>query len=89
MKGIEMATVRKTITLSDTQDNWIKSQIARGSFTNDSEYIRDLLRRDQSQNDRLEKLRQSIAEGLNSGLSDQSLDDIWATSETRASTRDD
>ena len=76
-----MATVRKTITLSDTQDAWIKSQISRGSFTNDSEYIRDLLRRDQSQQDQLEKLKQSIAEGLESGLSDQSLDDVWKAAE--------
>lgn len=33
-----MTTIRKTITLSDTQDAWIKAQIARGAFTNDSEY---------------------------------------------------
>lgn len=42
-----MATVRKTITLTDKQDDWIKSQIKNGGFTNESEYIRDLVRRDQ------------------------------------------
>lgn len=78
-----MATVRKTITLSDTQDAWIKSQISRGSFTNDSEYIRDLLRRDQTQQDQLAELKQSIAEGLESGLSDQSLKDVWGAAEAR------
>ena len=65
-----MATVRKTITLSASQDAWIKSQIARGAFTNDSEYIRDLVKRDQSQQDRLATLREAIAEGLDSGTSD-------------------
>lgn len=80
-----MATVRKTITLSDTQDAWIKSQISRGSFTNDSEYIRDLLRRDQSQQDQLAELKQSIAEGLDSGQSNLSLNDIWSTAEVRHS----
>ncbi len=78
-----MATVRKTITLSDTQDAWIKSQISRGLFTNDSEYIRDLLRRDQTQQDQLAELKQSIAEGLESGLSDQSLKDVWGAAEAR------
>ena len=78
-----MATVRKTITLSDSQDAWIKSQIARGSFTNDSEYIRDLLRRDQSQENHLAKLKQVIAEGLDGGVSDKSLDDIWSVAEDR------
>lgn len=80
-----MATVRKTITLSDTQDAWIKSQISRGSFTNDSEYIRDLLRRDQSQQNHLVELKQSIAEGLDSGQSDLSLEDIWGAAEARHS----
>ncbi len=79
-----MATVRKTITLSESQDAWIKSQIARGAFTNDSEYIRDLVKRDQSQEDRLATLRAAIAEGLDSGTSNQSLGDIWSAAEDRA-----
>jgi antitoxin ParD1/3/4 len=78
-----MATIRKTITLSDTQDAWIKSQISRGLFANDSEYIRDLLRRDQTQQDQLAELKQSIAEGLESGLSDKSLKDVWGAAEAR------
>ncbi|AMO71102.1 type II toxin-antitoxin system ParD family antitoxin [Sphingorhabdus sp. M41] len=83
-----MATVRKTITLSASQDAWIKSQIARGAFNNDSEYIRDLVKRDQSQQDRLTTLREAIAEGLDSGASDQSLDNIWNAAEQRHRARD-
>ncbi len=79
-----MATVRKTIAVSASQEAWIKSQIARGTFTNDSEYIRDLVKRDQSQQDRLATLRQATAEGLDSGASDQSLEDIWNAAEGRA-----
>ena len=79
-----MPVVRKTITLSATQDAWIKRQIARGAFTNDSEYIRDLVRRDQEAETKLHDLKQAIAEGLDSGVSDRSLDDIWAEAEARA-----
>ena len=79
-----MATVRKTITLSESQDAWIKSQITSGAFTNDSEYIRDLVKRDQSQQNRLATLRAAIAEGLDSGASDKSLNDIWNAAEDRA-----
>ena len=32
-----MGTVRKTITLTDQQDNWVKAQINAGHYTNDSE----------------------------------------------------
>ena len=79
-----MATIRKTITLSDTQDAWIKTQIARGGFTNDSEYIRDLVRRDQEAQDKLTGLREAIAEGLASGVSERSIEDMWAEGEDRA-----
>jgi antitoxin ParD1/3/4 len=78
-----MATIRKTITLSDNQDAWIKAQIARGAFTNDSEYIRDLVRRDQEGQSKLSDLKQAIAEGLDSGVSERSLDEIWAAAEER------
>ena len=42
-----LGTARKTITLTDKQDDWIKAQVEAGHFTNDSEYIRDLIRREQ------------------------------------------
>lgn len=79
-----MGTIRKTITLSDNQDAWIKAQIARGAFTNDSEYIRDLVRRDQEGQHRLSDLRKAIAEGLDSGVSECSLDEIWSAAEERS-----
>ncbi|MCX2679092.1 type II toxin-antitoxin system ParD family antitoxin [Galbibacter sp. EGI 63066] len=71
-----MATVRKSITFTEQQDNWIKRQIDEGYFTNDSEYIRDLVRRDQARNDKLARLRLAIDEGFESGVSDKSVSDI-------------
>ncbi|MDO8959121.1 MAG: type II toxin-antitoxin system ParD family antitoxin [Rhodocyclaceae bacterium] len=62
-----MATVRKTITLTDQQDGWIKSQIEAGRYTNDSEFIRDLIRREQERSAEIEVLRAALMEGENSG----------------------
>ncbi len=78
-----MGTVRKTITLTDKQDQWIKSQIAAGEFTNDSEYIRDLVRRDQEQNAQFLALKQAIQEGLESDISDKTVREIWEEAESR------
>ena len=78
-----MATVRKTITLTEKQDRWIKSRIADGEFTNDSEYIRDLVRRDQEQKQKLEALRKAVQEGIDSGISDLTIGEIWADAEAR------
>ena len=42
-----MRTVSKTITSTDQKDEWIKAQIDEGHYISDSEYIRDLIRREQ------------------------------------------
>lgn len=65
--GRFMSTTRKTITVTDQQDNWIKAQIAAGAFTNDSEYIRDLIRRDQASQADIEAIRAALIEGEQSG----------------------
>ena len=62
-----MSTTRKTITVTDQQDNWIKAQITAGEFTNDSEYIRDLIRRDQASKAEIETIRAALIEGEQSG----------------------
>ncbi len=80
-----MGTTRKTITLTDKQDQWIKAQIAAGEYTNDSEYIRDLVRRDQGENTKFLALKQAIHEGLSSGVSDKSVTGIMQEVEARLS----
>ena len=62
-----MGTTRKTTTLTDQQDKWIKAQIAAGQFTNDSEYVHDLIRRDQASQADIEAIRAALIEGEESG----------------------
>lgn len=79
-----MSAVRKTITLSADQAAWIKTQVSGGMFTNDSEYLRALVNRDRENRDDDAQLRRAIAEGLESGVSERSLNDVWAEGERRA-----
>jgi antitoxin ParD1/3/4 len=62
-----MGTVRKTITLTDQQDAWIAAQIDAGQYTNDSEAIRDLIRREQERGFEIDTIRQALIEGERSG----------------------
>ena len=62
-----MSTTRKTITVTDQQDSWIKARIAAGEYTNDSEYIRDLIRRDQAGQADLDAIRAALIEAEQSG----------------------
>ena len=62
-----MATVRKTVTLTEQQNAWIAAQVDAGSYTNDSEAIRDLIRREQERGLEVERIRQALIEGEQSG----------------------
>jgi antitoxin ParD1/3/4 len=76
LEDCAMGTVRKTITFTEQQDQWMKAKIAGGQFTNDSEYIRDLVRRDQEKNAEIEAIRAALIEGEQSGMSTRTPDDI-------------
>ena len=62
-----MGVVRKTITLTAQQDSWVKAQISAGHYTNDSEYIRDLIRREQERSTEIEAIRNALIDGEASG----------------------
>ena len=78
-----MKTTRKTITLSEQQDAWVKARIDSGDYTNDSEYFRDMIRRDQQESREMLALRGAIQEGLDSGISKRSVKEIWQEAERR------
>ena len=80
-----MTTIRKTITLTDTQNDWIKAQIESGAYTNDSEVFRDLIRKAQREAEEIEAIRAALIEGENSGLSARSPEDIRAAVKKRRS----
>ncbi len=82
-----MPMTRKTITITDQMDHWVKDQVESGKYGNDSEYFRDLIRKDQSNEDHLEALRNLLVEGEQSPASDRSVTDIWDAAEERHRTR--
>jgi len=73
-----MSTVRKSITFTNQQDSWIKLRVQQGDFTNDSEYIRNLIRKDQELNMKLLELKTAIDEGMQSSKSNLKIKDIIA-----------
>ena len=78
-----MATIRKTVTFTEQQDKWIKAQIKVGDYTNDSAYIRNLVRQDQINNAKFLSLKTKLIEGIESGISNKSLPEIMKEVEAR------
>lgn len=66
------------ISLPDTLKGWAESRVAEGRYSSTSDYVRDLVRRDQDHQQKLARLRAAIDEGLASGTSDRTIEDIIA-----------
>ena len=61
-----MATMN--ISLPSPMRDWVEQQIQGGRYSNNSDYVRDLIRRDQELRDKTLALQQAITKGLESGL---------------------
>jgi len=70
-----MAMVKKSITVTDQQDAWLKAQISAGHYGNESEVLRELIRerqlREQEAQREVEWIRTRLIEGERSGFTDQ------------------
>jgi len=60
-----MATMN--VSLPDAMKAWVDSQAAGGQYGNASDYIRDLIRRDQQRQAAIAALQAAITEGIESG----------------------
>lgn len=72
-----MSMQRKTITITDQMESWVKSQVGSGKYENDSEYFQDLLRQDQERREAETQLRFMLNEAESSGISERTPQEIW------------
>ena len=69
-----MATMN--VSLPDPMKDWVEAQARTGRYSNASDYVRDLIRRDQERATKLAELQRLITEGIESGVSTRSIGDI-------------
>ncbi|WP_425406551.1 type II toxin-antitoxin system ParD family antitoxin [Hwanghaeella sp.] len=72
-----MATMN--VSLPDPMKEWVESQAKSGRYSNASDYVRDLIRRDQERAAQIAHLQRLIDEGVESGIAeDFSMDALQA-----------
>ncbi|MGO4198105.1 type II toxin-antitoxin system ParD family antitoxin [Rhizobium sp. YAF28] len=76
-----MATMN--VSLPDPMKEWVEAQTRTGRYSNASDYVRDLIRRDQERSDKLAELQRLVTEGLDSGVSDRTKEDILQAARER------
>ncbi|SFC27598.1 antitoxin ParD1/3/4 [Bosea sp. CRIB-10] len=79
-----MATMN--VSLPASMKEWVEAQAETGRYANASDYVRDLIRRDQERNDKIAAMQRFVDEGLSSGISTDSSDALFATALQRVAT---
>ena len=72
------------ISLPDPMKDWVESQTSSGRYGNASEYMRDLIRRDQDRASKISAMQKLVDDAFESGVSEKGLNDIWAAAKERA-----
>ncbi len=68
--------IKKSITVTEQQEEWIQAQVASGHYASDSEVVREALRDKQRRNAEIERIRAALIEAEESGTSALDKEDI-------------
>lgn len=79
-----MATMN--ISLPDPMKKWVEAQTETGRYANASDYVRDLIRRDQERNDKIAAMQRFVDDGLESGIGTRSKNALFAEALKRTET---
>ena len=70
--------IKKSITVTEKQEEWIQAQLASGHYASDSEIIREALREKQTRIADVERIRAALIAAEESGASTLDKNDIRA-----------
>lgn len=69
-----MATMN--ISLPDQMKTWVEEQAEGGRYANASDYVRDLIRRDQERSEKIAAMQTHIDRALAGGMSDMTMSEV-------------
>ncbi|HTM81424.1 type II toxin-antitoxin system ParD family antitoxin [Asticcacaulis sp.] len=69
-----MATMN--ISLPEQMKAWAENQAETGKYSNTSDYVRDLIRRDQERSEKIAAMQDVVTRSIASGISDLTMQDI-------------
>lgn len=75
--------IKKSITVTAQQEEWIQAQLASGHYASDSEVVREAIREKQLRSAEIERIRAALIQAEEGGFSNLGKEDI------RQAVRDD
>ena len=70
-----MATMN--VSLPDPMRQWVEEQVSTGHYSNSSDYVRDLIRKDQQYYHERQALIDALKAGEQSGISNRTVESVW------------
>ena len=75
------------VSLPDDLSAWAESRVIEGRYGDPAEYVRDLVRRDREDEQKIARLQAAIDEGRRSGVSERTIEDVIADGRRRRAQR--
>lgn len=76
--------VTMNISLPGPMKEWVEAQSRTGRYSNASDYVRDLIRKDQERGEKIATMQHLADEGLRSGVGHRSPEDLFAEAHARS-----
>jgi antitoxin ParD1/3/4 len=80
---MEEAMATMNVSLPDPMKKWVEAQARTGRYANASDYVRDLIRRDQERSDKIGAMQLFVDEGLASDVGSRSKDELFSAALSR------
>lgn len=72
------------ISVPEAMKRWVESQAKSGRFGNSSDYVRELIRRDQERQAKIAHMQALVDKGIASGKGSRTLEDLKAVARRKA-----
>lgn len=77
-----MATMN--VSLPEAMKKWVEKQVRTGRYSNTSDYVRDLIHRDQEQAMRIAHMQALVTEGMESGTGKRTMEELLESADENA-----
>lgn len=64
------------VSLPQPMKQWVQKQTESGRYSNASDYVRDLIRRDQDRVTKIARMQSLVTEGIDSGVGSRTMDEL-------------
>jgi antitoxin ParD1/3/4 len=71
------------ISLPEALKQWAERQAGKGQYSNTSDYVRDLIRRDQQRKEQIDRMQDLVTEALESGKGTRTMAELKALGRAR------